>query len=268
MIAIFKNESHILKEWLDHYIKQGVEKICLIDNGSTDAYLSILKPYIDSNKVLLHVDATKHSQTRLQNFYFYQESKKYTWCLVCDLDEFVYARNGFNTIRDYVQSLPPSVSQVFIPWKLFGSNGYTQQPTNVVSSFTKRTNYNKESNFHGCRKEGNEVFSLTKCIARTSCTVQYDVHFHYMNAGSSISASNSPHPHGHFSKINEDILRASYLHLNHYAIQSYDWFMRVKATRGDAVGSSGENVRDESYFRGFDSASNDIDDTELASMNM
>ena len=26
LIAIFKNESHVLKEWLDHYIKQGVDK--------------------------------------------------------------------------------------------------------------------------------------------------------------------------------------------------------------------------------------------------
>jgi hypothetical protein len=32
--SIFKNEAHIFREWLEHYINQGVEKFYLIDNGS------------------------------------------------------------------------------------------------------------------------------------------------------------------------------------------------------------------------------------------
>lgn len=30
IIAQFKNESHIFKEWIDHYLWQGVNKIFLI----------------------------------------------------------------------------------------------------------------------------------------------------------------------------------------------------------------------------------------------
>lgn len=26
LVAIFKNESHLLKEWVTHYINEGVEK--------------------------------------------------------------------------------------------------------------------------------------------------------------------------------------------------------------------------------------------------
>ena len=41
LIAIFKNESHILKEWIEHYINEGVDKFYLIDNGSTDNYIHL-----------------------------------------------------------------------------------------------------------------------------------------------------------------------------------------------------------------------------------
>jgi hypothetical protein len=66
-----------------------------------------------------------------------------------------------------------------------------------------------------------------------------------------------------FSKIDEKILENSYLHLNHYAIQSYDWFMKVKATRGSANIIIYDHVRNEEYFASYDNASNDMDDFEL-----
>ena len=32
VLAIFKNEKHIMKEWLLHHMKEGVEHFYLIDN--------------------------------------------------------------------------------------------------------------------------------------------------------------------------------------------------------------------------------------------
>ena len=32
IVAIFKNESHILEEWIQHYIKEGVQHFYLINN--------------------------------------------------------------------------------------------------------------------------------------------------------------------------------------------------------------------------------------------
>ena len=60
-IAIFKNEEDILDEWIRHHLWQGVEHFYLINNGSTDNYLEILQPYIDSQKVTLYNLFGKHS---------------------------------------------------------------------------------------------------------------------------------------------------------------------------------------------------------------
>jgi hypothetical protein len=42
------------------------------------------------------------------------------------------------------------------------------------------------------------------------------------------------------------------IQLNHYPIQSLEFFQKVKMTRGDVSSSAYENVRDLSYFHRYD----------------
>lgn len=270
LISTFKNESHILKEWITHYLNQGVDKFLLTDNNSNDDYLPILQPYIDANIVELKIDTRHAVQTATYNKYL-QNAKQYDWALVCDLDEFVYARNEFRTIKDYLYTLPKSITQIFIPWKIFGSNGFDSinkaHPDKIVKNFTKRINYDKNTGFQCVIINNNIKYSLAKCIVRPKYLNKFDVHGHYPKPNNSITSDNlsqNIHSNNTFCKIDEDILAQSNLHLNHYAIQSFEWFMRVKATRGDISNIKQNDVRNEGYFRSFDSVSNDITDLELS----
>ena len=90
VLALFKNKSHILREWIAHYLKEGVDHFYLIDNGSTDIYVSVLHPFRD--KISFYYDATPHNQ---RNMYMrcYDTFKNETeWLLVIDLDQFVYEK--------------------------------------------------------------------------------------------------------------------------------------------------------------------------------
>ena len=64
--------------------------------------------------------------------------------------------------------------------------------------------------------------------------------------------------------ISEQILGKSNLHLNHYAIQSWEWFEKVKCTRGDAHNMKTDKIRDRAYFDAYDKHSNKVFDDELA----
>ena len=47
VLSIFKNEATNFEEWINHYlINQQVDRIILIDNGSTDDW----KPIVDNHK--------------------------------------------------------------------------------------------------------------------------------------------------------------------------------------------------------------------------
>ena len=282
LIAIFKNESHIIKEWVNHYLNQGVQQFFLIDNGSTDNYFSIIEPYIKNNIIYLVKDSKPHSQTELYNKYFLNLCKKYTWVIICDLDEFIYAKNGFKKINGYLQYINnyKHISQIFIPWKMFSSNGYNTldkiQPESVIKTFTKRFDYNKNKSVNGITiKENNNSFTYTKCIAKTKYLLKLDIHSHkmipkfnnYYNFITPFYKSNINiiHKNMSFCIINENILKKSFLNLNHYAIQSLDYFTRVKMTRNDAVHN--KNVRNKEYFNRYDRNSNDKDDNELSEIS-
>ena len=47
IISMFKNESSIIKQWIEHYLEEGVEHFYLIDNGSTDDYNTQIKDYMN-----------------------------------------------------------------------------------------------------------------------------------------------------------------------------------------------------------------------------
>jgi hypothetical protein len=279
LIAIFKNETQIIKEWVNHYLNQGVQKIFLIDNGSSDNYFSIIDPYIKNNIIYLVKDSTPQSQTELYNKYFLNLCKRYTWAIICDLDEFIYAKNGFKKISGYLEYINKYkyISQIFIPWKMFGSNGYNTldklQPESVIKTFTKRFDYSKNKIVNGITfKENNDIFTYTKCIVKTKYLLKLNIHSHIMisnfnNYYNFITPFkiNNIHKSKSFCKVNENILNNSFLNLNHYAIQSLDYFTRVKMTRNDAVHR--KNVRNKEYFNRYDNNCNDKDDNELSEIS-
>ena len=247
IVAIFKNEGHALKEWIDHYLREGVDHFFLVDNGSTDGY--DLKGY--EEKVEVWINNKKHAQVELTNHYL-EKAKKYDWVLVVDLDEFMYARKGFKTIKEYLRTIPSNVHEIQVPWKLFGSSGHVKQPKSIIQGFTKRKKYPDVFNSY------NMVYVETKSIVRGSALKHIDMHVH---TNTQKQLSNGKTLDTTFQTIHEKLLKDSCLHLNHYRIQSWDWYSKVKMTRGDALGKTGDNKRDKKYFKYYDT--NDIVDTEL-----
>ena len=237
LVAIFKNESVILKEWLDHYINECVQQFYLINNGSTDNFNNILQHY---NNVLLINDSKKHSQTELYNKHFYNICKsECKWVLVCDLDEFVYSRKQYNTIVDYLNSLDESVGQVKIPWKIFGSNKIIKQPISVIDGFNKRELYIKKKQIN------------CKCIIKMNNCIKFNIHEHDTIINNTISSD--------YDRYN--YLKNCYLHCNHYQLQSKEWFLNVKCSRGAA--DQEVNVRNLDYFNSVNKNTNNIKDKEL-----
>lgn len=270
LVAIFKNESEILDEWLHHYINEGVDHFFLIDNNSNDNYEQILKKY---NNVTVIKDDKVHAQAQLYNNYFLEKVKSYDWTIVCDLDEFIYSRHEHKTIASFLSTVPNTVSQIAIPWKLFGSNGFNtldkKEPASVIQAFTKRMDYNKTNGVtQGISSVKNGFkMGLCKYIVRSSALRKLGIHHSEINSGITIESTKNPidcSKNLPFIPVREDVLQQSYLQLNHYAIRSLDWFTRIKMTRGSAASQQSCNSKSRiEYFWEFDEAINDIDDFEL-----
>lgn len=214
--AIFKNESHILKEWIDHYIYHGVDHIYLINDHSTDNFNDILDPYINKNQVTLYNCNIKTKKCGIQetkyNIYFQKHLCETKWFGIFDLDEFLYSPldiNIKNILKQYEMK-----QQLQINWVHFGSSGYTEQPKSVVNSFIYRGEYNSTKNGPNGR------YNSYKSIIKTDKQIHLGIHGHmYDMSTHSTNVS--------FKMKNTPLL------INHYAIQSKNFWCNVKMTRGD-----------------------------------
>jgi len=233
VLAIFKNEAMNLKEWLDHYIWQGVDKFYLINNGSTDNYLEVLEPYIRAELVMLFERPERYVQANHYNEVFEGWIRgNVKWLAVVDLDEFFYCNRklaGVKTVADLLRHYElESVDWggLYSAWKLFGSSGVVQHPCGKVrETFIHRSG--------GCwQPKGIVLADKVKTL-----------HVHI---------------HDHDGKV---VYNSEFLQLNHYAIQSREYFEKIKMTRGDATTPESDTIRDWTYFARYDHR--DLVDTEL-----
>lgn len=253
--AIFKNESHILKEWINHYLYHGVQHIYLINDDSNDEFFDILEPYIRSQKVTLyHSDMfsqQKSTKTGIQeekyNYFFKKHLLETQWFGIFDLDEFLYSPLEVDVTK--IIKKYESYDQLFINWVHFGSSHHKLQPSNVVSNFIHRGKYNDIKNGPNGR------YNSFKAIVKTEGNVKLGIHTHFHNnssSGKNIS----------FNEHNTPLL------INHYAIQSEEYWINIKMTRGDVnnwYDSQGWK-RNMELFQRMDN--NEIRDERLKNQNL
>ena len=247
--AVFKNEAVNIHEWVSHYLLEGADHIFLVDNDSDDDFTAVVQPFIDRGQVTLLVNRKHHAQMDILSNYILPIANVTEWMLNVDLDELVYAKHG--STSETLRKIPCSIASIEMPWKMYGSAGHKQHPTgSLVKNFLKRSNStspNQKAFFrssmtqkiliHSAEVHG-EILTLSpgeECI-NEGCTKA--VHSEYIS---------SP-----------DVLQ-----LNHYPIQSLQWFVNTKMSRGDVNTGAAENVRTFGYFESYDAASNDIEDSAL-----
>ena len=221
IISMFKNESTIIESWLKHYLDEGVEHFYLIDNGSTDDYEIVLKPYID--KITLVKDPSRYevintvgTQQILQNKYYLDLVKKESkWVFICDIDEYLYNSTDLY-ITDELNKMDfyDSISIKFI---YFGSK-LENTPINLPINLLYRENYNNNNNF--------KTIIKTKNLLKINC-------------------------HDHFIKNDSKKIKLDFNHnlkLNHYQIISKDYFNNVRTVRGGGVHGPNKGAYKKTYY--------------------
>jgi hypothetical protein len=236
--GVFKDESHILNEWINHYLNRGVSHIYLVNDNSNDNYMEIIDKF--STKVtLFHNDIYTQNvgrQTLIYDKYFKPIIQKSKWVAILDLDEFLYSPNEMELIK--IINKYDNYSQIKVDWLHFGSNEHLFQPQSVIEGFTKRSLIDTTKPYYSY-----------KCIFKSQFLIKFEVHQNNV-IGDTI----------HLKYLEEN---PSELIINHYTIQSLDFFMKLKHTRGDINNwfQSQGLERNYSYFKNYDI--NDVEDYRL-----
>jgi len=221
VIAIFKNETMNLKMWLEHYLWQGVDHFFLIDNGSTDDPHKILQPYIDRGIVTYRSFPERFQQSAHYRRIFDEERvrDRSLWVCVCDLDEFFYGahRPLRDTLRDMDAESNEEINVIYSSWKMFGHEHLREHPPDIRTAIVHR---NPE-----LEHQHTKYIFKTRIVTDSSM-----LWIHCLRVST------------------RDCTENERIQLNHYPIQSLQFYQQVKMTRGAADDAQHEHVRDMNYF--------------------
>lgn len=234
IIAMFKNESFIIEQWIRHYILEGVNHFYLIDNGSTDDYKKKIEKY--NKKITLIKDPYRqktNTQNVLINKYFLNKIKKESkWVIICDIDEYIYNIHNKKKIPDFLIN-NEKYSSIWIPWKLFGASKNPNIIPNLQNDLTYRSkNIILDKNGFG------------KSIVKCNDLITLETHY---------------------SRVNGDTLRLNLtndLHCNHYKLISEKYFKEIKSIRGGGQSGLSNNYQFKNFFN-ENKLYNDITDNML-----
>jgi hypothetical protein len=242
LCAVFKNESHILSEWIQHYLQRGVDHIYLINDHSTDDYLPIIERYHD-RITLQHNDIISKNigrQIQIYQTYIRPILSTSKWAMILDLDEFLYSPT--NESFKEILEMHSSRAQIKIDWLHFGSNGHEIQPISAVSGFIKRAPFTRSAKYYSY-----------KTIFQSKLLYEFGIHEHRVR--------------GLTIHLAYDEVKPPPLVINHYNIQSRDFYINIKGTRGD-INNWFDHVRlerDAKLFEQFDR--NEVEDLRLFHQN-
>ena len=198
VISVVRNEELTIAEWIRHHIWQGVDHFFLIDNGSSDKTIEILKEFGD--RVSFEVRPGQLRQVEFLSYCFSKNRHLSRWFSICDPDEFWYGPK--EKMVEVVKRRDGVYSSIFTNWKHFGSMGFSRQPDSVRLQLVRCGDI-ETSEFDG------------KCIFMARDAFSVNVH--------SVATG---------GRHLRDNIR---LRLNHYRIQSDDRFERKRAIGLDWV---------------------------------
>jgi glycosyltransferase involved in cell wall biosynthesis len=257
--VIVKDEARYIEEWLAFHLLQGVNRILVYENGSSDDTLQILQrsaanapiTIVDWSERPGHFDMVQRAAyldgaTRLKG--------SSDFVAFIDADEFLHA--GYQqSAAEALGNVPPNVSAIAVNQRVFGSSGLIDyDPTLVTARFVRCTEKNYIEN------------KWFKTIARPEQIVEFDsVHSVIIKSGTYAMndvtelTRDSGHP-GQANRIADGPLT-----LNHYMLRSLDEF-RQKQKR--AMGRPELKERYEmGYFLGRERSANAAIDDRLAHLS-
>lgn len=286
IVSQFKNESLIIREWIDHHLEVGVDHLYLIDNGSTDNYMDILDPYIQSRKVTLVIDPHRtqtkgadvlvfdaeknqfvlefqkntHTQVVLSNKHYLKTIKQSAkWVMFIDQDEYMFSTR--DTLKNVLRSVDESVTNIFVPWQIFGSSGHVQQPDSIRKSFTLRKPFDQLR----CKAiEHGNIRGHGKSITRVSALKMLNIHQCGRTQYTTLA------PDGTLIQNKQELLQwfhtytpnpdTDLIFCNHYITMSKHYFRMHKCKR--SPGCSNNLINGDNYWK-TNNSHNTIVDTSI-----
>ena len=122
--SIGKNENLYIKEFIDHYLFLGVNKIIIYDNNDINGehFNDIIKEKYLKKVDIVDVRGMTSIQIPIYNYCYKNNYNNFDWIGFIDIDEYLYIKNN-ESISSYLSNKRFAECElVFFNWMIYGDN--------------------------------------------------------------------------------------------------------------------------------------------------
>ena len=233
IVAIAKNESDYIREWVAFHKAVGVDNIILFDNDSTDNMKEEIDPFIQQGYVLYHTINGKAQQFNAYNEALRRYTYKFRYMAFIDCDEYLFPVNkneNIVTVIKKVFSQDKNAGGIGVNWAMYGSSGHEKKPQGLcIENFVWRA-----------KTPGGKGTNVIKTICKPDLVVQFN-HPHYPvykwgNYCISIDGKRIP-------QWRNEITDYTGLRINHYFTKSKEQWI-IRRLMGTSDGSSNRTLEE------------------------
>ena len=244
LTSIQRDRNPWIVEWLAFHMLVGVERFYLYahktGDGMTETLLRLARHY----PIRVHaLEDDQQPQLRAYQHAHNAYGREVDWMAYLDGDEFLYspAHDRLQDALAAYDALPVSALGAY--WMLYGSNGHVDEPGGLMlEQFPRHARAGFVPNRH------------IKSIVRGTEPIQVAGSHLFVTPRGTVDELLRPVHHGHMPEREPSHQQ---LRINHYAVQSHDFFKRTKQHSG-APDANPALVRPDSWFHLHDR--NECDD--------
>lgn len=119
VLSCARGENAYIKEFVDHYLNLGFDKVILADNNDDDTLSDVLKQYIDTGTVEIF-NCHGFNSFQVQLYSMFVSEANFKWCAFYDCDEFLEL-GCYTNIKEFLETVKEDV--ISFNWLIYGSGG-------------------------------------------------------------------------------------------------------------------------------------------------
>lgn len=259
--SIQRDRSPWLLEWLEFHSLQGIQHFYLYLHHATDQDLALVRSLRDRYSITVYTvnAAVYQPQLRAYQHCLDHHGHEFDWCAFIDADEFLFDSQGQSIPTVMAQYQYQDLSALAVYWRVFGTSGHVHEPQGrITDTHPWRAALDHWINRHfksvvrghqgGSVRVSNCAHWFHTLGGTKDCLLRPIEQVHRSDEGHVLSPWQPDHHR---------------LAINHYALQSVEYWLKVKQRQGSAD-QLGHELRTWAWFRDYDQ--NSEWDTSLAFM--
>jgi len=236
IVAIAKNESEYIEEWVAFHKAIGFDTIILYDNDSTDGMTGKIMKYVDEGFIILNRISGIKQQYNAYNHAIKQYKHEYKYMAFIDCDEFILPINNGENIKEILDKQFKNkcfAGGIGVNWCMYGSSGHLTKPKGLlIDNFVYRSKITGKGN------------NCIKTIAKPECIYKFN-HPHFPLYKSFYYNINFK---GLYIPYWENIINEYVgLRINHYFTKSKEQWIKRRALGMADCGPNSKRTLDEFY---------------------